>query len=92
MVFAYDTTAGKVQLIDLKKQFAHVVTARCNTTFGVVGTTETGAIVVELNSSKPCAANGRWLINPTCGSVHRLPRGASVEPLFTSGVDVEPGI
>jgi hypothetical protein len=92
IAFAYDTTTGKVQLIDLKKEFAHVVTARCNTTFGVAGTTATGGIIVELNGSRPCAANGRWLVNPTDGSVHRLPRGAYIEPLFTSGVDVGPAI
>jgi len=92
MLFDYDTADDKVQLIDLRKQFAHVATARCNATFDVVGTTETGAIVVELNSATPCAANGRWLLNPTGSSVHRLPQGASVQSLFTSGAGVEHGV
>ena len=45
VLFVYDTADSKVQLIDLKKQFAHVVTASFNITFDVVGATETGAIV-----------------------------------------------
>ncbi len=92
MLFDYDTADGKVQLIDLKKQFAHVATARCNAIFDVVGTTETGAIVVELNSAKPCSANGRWLLDPTGSAVHRLPQGVSVQSLFTSGAGVEHGV
>jgi hypothetical protein len=87
MLFEYNTADGNVQLIDLKKRFAHLVTARCNATFDVIGTTETGAIVVELNSAKPCAAVGRWLINRTGGSVHRLPHGSPIQNLFPSGGD-----
>jgi hypothetical protein len=92
MAFAYSIAEGNAKLIDLKRQFAHVVTAGCSATFDVVGTTETGAIVVELKSSELCEAKGRWLINPAGTSAHRLPPGAAVEPLFTSGADVEPRI
>jgi len=86
MLFDYNTADGKVQLVDLKNQFAHVATARCDTTFDVVGTTETGAIVVEVNSAKGCAADGRWLLNAD-SSVHRLQQGAAVQYLFPSGVE-----
>jgi len=59
-------------------------TASCDTTFKVVGTTETGEIVVVLNSAKPCG-NGRWLLDPTVGAVHGHPQGASIQSLYTSG-------
>lgn len=85
MLFDYNTADGNIHLIDLKKPFAQLVTARCNTTFEVIGTTETGVIVVEINSAKPYAANGRWLINRSGGAVHRLPHGVSVQNLFPSG-------
>jgi len=84
MLFDYDTAEGTLRLIDLKKAFAQFGTVSCDTSFKVVGTTETGEIVVELSSAKPCA-NGRWVLNPTGSSVHRLPQGASVQSLFTSG-------
>jgi hypothetical protein len=83
-LFDYNTAYGNTQLIDLKKPFAHLATARCNTMFDVIGTTETGVIVIELNSAKPCAATSRWLINRSGGSVRRLAHGASVQNLFTS--------
>jgi len=84
MLFDYDTAEAKVQLIDLKKAFAHFETASCDSTANVVGTTETGEIVVELSSATPCG-NGRWVLNPTVGSVHPLPQGASIQTLYTSG-------
>jgi len=84
MLFDYDTAEGTLRLIDLKKAFAQFETASCDTIFKVVGTIETGEIVVELSSAKPCG-NGRWLLDPTVGSVHRLPQGASIQTLYTSG-------
>jgi hypothetical protein len=81
-LFNYDTVGGKVQLIDLKKQFAQIVTARCNTTFDIVGPTETTAIVIKLNSAKPCASDGLWVLDPKVNSVHRLQQGTSFQTLF----------
>jgi hypothetical protein len=85
MLFDYDTAEAKVQLIDLKKGFAQFETASCDSTANVVGTTETGEIVMELSSAKPCTASGRWSLNPTGGSVHRLPQDVSIQSLYTSG-------
>jgi len=82
MLFDYDTAGGKVQLIDLKKQFAEVLTSRCNTTFDVAATTETTAIVIELNSAEPCASSGLWLLDPTGKTVRRVPQGTSFRSLF----------
>jgi hypothetical protein len=82
MLFNYDTVGGKVQLIDLKKQFAPVVTARCDTIFDVAATMENTAIVIKLSSAKPCASNGLWVLDPTGNSVRRLQRGTPFQNLF----------
>jgi hypothetical protein len=55
-LFNDDTADGKVQLIDLRKQFAHIVAAKYDTTFEVIGTIGTGAIVLELSSRTECCA------------------------------------
>lgn len=89
VLFDYDTAADKVQIIDLEARFAHIVKARCNTTFGVLGTTDSGAIVVGLSSAKACEAQGRWLTDFTGDSVHRLPQDTPVRRLVTSGAGVE---
>lgn len=81
-LFDYDTTSGKVRLIDLKKRFAHVVPAKCNAIFDVLGTTATGAVVLQLSSTKRCAPGARWLLNPTSSSVQRLPHDASFLSLY----------
>jgi hypothetical protein len=87
VLFAYNIDDGQVQLIDLKKQFAHVLPPSCNPTFDVVGTTVAGAIVVALNSNNSCKVDGRWQIDPTGSSAHRLPPGASVENLFEARIN-----
>ena len=74
MLFNYDTVSGKVQLIDLKKQFAQVVTAGC----------QTSGIVIKLSSAKPCASNGLWVLGPTGNSVSRLQLGTPFQSLFNT--------
>jgi hypothetical protein len=81
-LFDYDTAEGKVRLIDLKKRFAHLAPAKCIATFDVIGTTATGAIALQLNSTNPCPSEGRWLLNPTSSSVQRLPQDASFLSLY----------
>jgi hypothetical protein len=81
-LFDYDTTGGPVNLIDLKKRFAHVIATGCSATFDVAGTTETGAIVVMLNSGKPCAVSRRWLLNPAESKPRILPPAAPIQDLF----------
>jgi hypothetical protein len=83
VLFDYNTADGTVRLIDLRKQFARVMGARCDTTFDAVGTTENGWIIVELNSALPCATDGRWQIG-TDDSVHPLSHRTSVHSLFIS--------
>jgi hypothetical protein len=84
LLFDYDTTSrgAPPQLIDLKMQFAGIVPAMCISTFGVIGTTETGAIVLELNSAKPCGAARRWLIKSTNSKPRPLPHDAAMESLY----------
>jgi hypothetical protein len=57
-LFDYNTSNGKVQLVDLRKQFGQTLNAKCNTTFEVIGTTEAGAIVLELGSPQRCGPTG----------------------------------
>ncbi|MGA8537928.1 MAG: hypothetical protein WB566_00430, partial [Terriglobales bacterium] len=61
-LFDYDSAEGKVHLIDLRKKFAHIATAKCTPVFDVLGTTATGAIVVEVNSATCFVPDRRWVI------------------------------
>jgi hypothetical protein len=81
-LFEYDIAGGKVQLIDLRKPFANRVAPKCGTTFDVIGTTETGAIALELNSAEKCSPTSRWLLNPTSGKPQRLPQGQTIVSLY----------
>jgi len=81
VLFDCDITAGAAQLVDLRERFANILDAHCGTTFDVVGTTETGAIVVETESAKPCGPTGRWRLNPTGGRAQRLTPGATFQRL-----------
>jgi hypothetical protein len=71
-----------VQIIDLRKPFARILPAKCSATFGVIGTTDAGAIVVEINSEEKCAPNSRWLIDPNSQKPQSLAQGASIRSLY----------
>ena len=86
-LFAYDTQGSQVRLVDLKRQFAHLLPPSCHPTFDLLGTTVAGAIVVALNPSNSCQVDGRWRIDPKGSSVRRLPQGASVQGLFEARID-----
>ncbi len=77
-LFDYGTTNSKARLIDLTKLF--LGTAWCSTTFDVIGTTESGAIALELNSINKCVPKRRVLLDPI--SLQPLPRGPSILPLY----------
>ncbi|MGB7846699.1 MAG: hypothetical protein WBL63_13870 [Candidatus Acidiferrum sp.] len=81
-LFEYDIADSKLQLFDLKEQFARIVAENCPTTFDVVGNTEKGAIVLELNSTNGCAPRGRWLLTSANSRVQPLPHGASIVILY----------
>jgi hypothetical protein len=80
-LFDYDIAKGAVQLVDLREQFANILDKHCSTTFAVIGNTESGTIVVETDSARPCGPRGRWLLNPAGGRAQRLTPGASFESL-----------
>lgn len=84
-LFVYNTVTGKVELINLRKQFAHVIAERCWASLSVVGTIGAHTIVIEVSSATACAAHGRWQVTPNGASAHRVPRGTSVQNLFTEG-------
>jgi hypothetical protein len=86
-LFEYSAAEGQVRLIDLRKQFAHMIAAKCGTTFEVIGTTETGAIAVQLDSAEKCSPNNRSLVNPASGRPQPLPKGASILSLYKSKTD-----
>jgi hypothetical protein len=84
MLFAYSTADGQVQLMDLRKPFAHMMAAKCGTTFDVIGTTAAGTIALELSSKEKCSPNSRWVVNPAGGSPQPLPQAASILDLYNS--------
>ena len=85
-LFDYDTAEGKVRLTDLRKRFAHIAPAKCAPTFDVIGTTSTGAIVLELKSARCFAPNGRWVVSHFTGHseerAQRLPQDAFFLSLY----------
>jgi hypothetical protein len=87
MLFDYDTTDRRVELIYLPKPFRPAMAAKCRTTFAVTGTTETGAIVLEQDPRKQCGANYRWMVDPATRRLQRLPQGKSIVNLYKYKVD-----
>ncbi|HEV7967549.1 MAG TPA: hypothetical protein VGP19_08265 [Candidatus Acidoferrales bacterium] len=81
-LFDYDATNGGVHLVDLKQQFAPRLTASCSPSFRVLGTSETGAVVLELSSTKPCPSSGRWVLDRATGRPLRPPPAASILGLY----------
>jgi hypothetical protein len=83
-LFVYSTADGRVQLMDLRKSFAHMMAAKCSTTFDVIGATAAGTIALELSSTEKCSPNSRWVVNPAGGSPQPLPQAASILDLYKS--------
>jgi hypothetical protein len=81
-LFDYDTTNGNVRLVDLKLEFVGTLSSSCSSAVGVIGTTETGAIVLELNSEKYCGAVRRWVIGTASDKPRPLPQGTSIQGLI----------
>jgi len=84
MLFDYHAGDETAQLIDITKLFKPIMTADCSATFEVIGTTPAGAIVLELNSAKPCGANPRWLVDTSGKKPQPLSRGTPVSPLYNA--------
>jgi hypothetical protein len=84
--FLFDYHLGEAQapIVDLEMQFARVAPPGCGQTLEVVGTTASGAIVVESSSEKACGSSRRWLVGAASGKAKPLPQGASVVGLYES--------
>jgi hypothetical protein len=82
-VFDYSTDDGSVRLFDLRKLAAHM-TAKCLVNAQIVGTTDGGAIVVDLRSGKDCVHSSRWLLNSVNGPLQHLSKPNSVRELYSS--------
>jgi hypothetical protein len=86
LLFDYHAGDAQVPLVDLKMQFARVAPQGCVQTLEVIGTTASGAIVVESNSEKACGSNRRWLVDSAGSKVEPLPPKVTVVGLFGMGV------
>lgn len=82
LLFDYHAGDAVAQIVDLKMQFARVAARQCVQTLAVIGTTSTGAIVVESSSEKACGASRRWLIEPAGNKAQPLPQGAAIQSLY----------
>ena len=74
---------GKLS-IEISKQFKSIMSEDCSANFEVIGTTAAGAIVLELNSAKPCSANRRWLVDSAGKKPLPLSPGAPFSPLYNA--------
>lgn len=83
-VFEYNTSDGNVRLFDLPQLAAHSAPAKCIALTQIVGTTEGGAIVLQLRSGKYCANTRRWLLNSVKGPLRPAPKHVEVQELYSS--------
>lgn len=83
-VFEYNTTDGNVRLFDLPQLAAHSAPAKCIALTQIIGTTESGAIVLQLRSGKYCANTRRWLLNSVKGPLRPAPKHVRIQELYTS--------
>lgn len=81
-LFDYHTSDGKVELIDITAQFAPIMAENCISTLEVAGTTETGAIVLELDSANQCGSSRHWLVDSSGSRPQRLAQGTPILDLY----------
>jgi hypothetical protein len=86
MLFDYHAGDETAQLIAITKLFKPIMTADCCATFEVIGTTPAGAIVIELNSARPCGASRRWLVDSSGKKPQPISPGTPVSPLYDAAV------
>jgi hypothetical protein len=82
LLFDYHAGDAVSQLVDLKMQFARVAPPGCSQTLEVIGTTASGAIVVESNSEKACGSSRRWLVDAAGSKARPLPPSAAILGLY----------
>jgi hypothetical protein len=84
LLFDYHEGGGPVQIVDLKMQFARVAPPGCIQTLEVIGTTASGAIVLESNSEKACGSSRRWFVDAAGSKAQPLPSSAAILGLYES--------
>jgi len=96
-IFGVISESGKysfVQVFDFKRDGSHsertvqegllrLKAARCGTSFAVAGTTDTGDLVLEPNTSNRCRTDHRWLLDKA-GKLRDLGNSDSVIALYTA--------
>jgi hypothetical protein len=82
MLFDYSIADSKVKLVDIRRQFAPIVAANCSSMLDVIGTSESGRIVLRLNSQNQCGPSGLWLLGSPGGRPQRLPQSAPFLGLY----------
>jgi hypothetical protein len=84
LLFDYHGSNAPVAIVDLKMQFARVSTPGCIETLEVIGTSASGAIVLESISEKACGSSRRWLVDDAGDKARPLPPGGSIQGLYGS--------
>jgi len=84
LLFDYHGSDAPVEIIDLKMKFSRVAPPGCIQTLDVIGTTASGAIVLESNSEKSCGSSRRWLVDADGGKAQPLSPGAAILSLYES--------
>jgi hypothetical protein len=84
LLFDYHGTNAPVAIVDLKMQFARVAPPGCIETLEIIGTTASGAIVLESISEKACGSSHRWLVDDAGSKARPLPPGGSIQGLYGS--------
>jgi hypothetical protein len=82
LLFDYHAGDAQVPIVDINRQFASVAPPGCIQTLEVIGTTASGAIVLESNSEKACGSSRRWLVDDAGSKAQRLPPGATIQGLY----------
>lgn len=83
-LFDYHVGDAQAQIVDLGMQFARVAPPGCSQTLEVVGTTASGAIVLETISEKACGSSRRWFVDAAGRKARPLPQGAPILGLYES--------
>jgi hypothetical protein len=76
--FDYDTVHGQVRTVDLRKQLARISGDKCRATVDVIGTTETGVVVIQFSSGNHCVPASRWSLDFKRDRMQRISDATSV--------------
>jgi hypothetical protein len=82
-VFEYNTDDDSTRLFDLRKLAAGLKPEKCLVNAQIMGTLESGAIVIGLRSGKDCMRSSQWSLNSVNGPMHHLPKHAAVLQLYS---------